>query len=93
MIHPFPIEKEKMFTEETMINRLAIYREGGGVIRIVGDWTIESLSYHYPICSTTGIDSLLYFLPETERECATIEFYDRNDRPIPDPRIFLDDLV
>lgn len=81
-----------MNTESMPVNRLAIYCEGGGVIRIVGGWTIEDLSYHYPICSTTGIDSLLYFVPETERESATIEFYDKNDRAITDPRIYRDDL-
>jgi hypothetical protein len=82
-----------MFTDPMMITRLAIYCEGGGVIRVKGDWTIYDLSHYYPICSSTGIDSLLYFVPEAERESATIEFYDSENRPVADPRIYADDLV
>ena len=76
-----------------LTKKLVIYCEGGGVIRVVGDWTIHDLSHHYPICSATGIDSLLYFVPEAERESATIEFYDSENRPVTDPRIYVDDLV
>lgn len=85
-------QKETMKTETNLVKRLAIYCEGGGVIRVCGDWSVADLSYHYPISSTTGIDSLLYCVSEEERDTATIEFYDVNNRVIPDPRIYMEDL-
>ncbi len=87
-----PYLKESMKNVPMFIKKLAIYCEGGGVIKIVGDWTIEDLSYHFPICSRTGIDSLLYLVVEHERDNATVEFYDMNNRAIPDPRIYMEDL-
>lgn len=83
-----------MFTEEMpiQIQKLAIYCRYGDVIRLCDGWTIEELSREHPISITTGIDSLLYLVPEEERDSVTVEFYDCHNRAIPDPRIYIEDI-
>ena len=83
-----------MFTEEMpiQIQKLAIYCKCGDVIRLCDGWTIEEISREHPISATTGIDSLLYLVPEKERDSATVEFYDCHNRVIPDPRIYIEDI-
>lgn len=74
--------------------RISLYRKNGKVttIQISDDWTILSLSHYYPVCSKTGFDSLLYAVPEKERDDVTIVFYDSNNNPTADPRRFMEDL-
>jgi hypothetical protein len=87
--------KEKMTTHSNCpAVRISLYRPNGEVevIRVKADWTIVDLSHYYPLCSKTGFDSLLYFVPEQERGDVTIEFYDSNDNAIGDPRIYTEDL-
>ena len=54
------------------IQKLAIYCKCGDVIRLCDGWTIEELSREHPISVTTGIDYLLYLVPERERCGATV---------------------
>lgn len=77
-----------------LTTRIKLYTACGGqkTIEVCGDWSIIDLSHHYPVCSATGFDDLLYFLPEAERDNVTIEFYDSNGNPTGDPRIYLEDL-
>lgn len=81
-----------MNIEKKLIARIAIYLADGNVLRIDGDWSPIELSLVYPV-STTGLDLLLRDIPETERDSATVEFYDHQGKVIyPDPRIYLEDL-
>jgi hypothetical protein len=54
-------------------------------------WDIASLSRYYPV-STTGHDSLQDWLDNGNTHEATVVFFTRNNKEVPDPRIFAEDL-
>lgn len=75
------------------ISSIAIYRPGcSQPERLFGDWTIQELSAIYPVSSTTGVDTLLYGIPDRHHDGVVIEFIDSNGQVLPhDPRVFIED--
>ncbi|MNX99970.1 hypothetical protein D3C86_1324480 [compost metagenome] len=77
-----------------IISKINLYRPNGEVevAPVKEYWTIADISYHYPLCSKTGFDQLLFLVPEEERDGTTIVFYDGNGNVTFDPRIYMEDL-
>lgn len=80
-------------SNEFRISSIAMYRPGcSQPERLHGNWTIQELSVLYPTSVTTGVDTLLYGIPDYQHSAVTIEFTDSTGAVLPhDPRIFLED--